>query len=288
MRHTIRRDLTGATLLLFVLLAVSGLLETQPQMANGSEATRFPFWQDTAFYLRSVHAFGLRWLLMFVFAASFALMPLAGVMGARAVPRASEREAVQAALLTHLRAGDICLGRLLAGLWPLASLLGLSCAGWTCLQIGVRFVPETWSGIKQIASVHLLLLCGAWLAGSVGFVFAIRLRPGAVWGRGASVALGTSALCLGGIVLVNPLVQRMNDPVPLINGTLLLNPLAGAASALKVDVLRMQWLYAHTDAHDYPFAYPAAWMTAGVFFMLGAICLCVAAWLMRRAYRIHG
>ena len=151
LRPAVRRDLTGAALLLFVLLGVSGLLETQPPMANGSEASPPPFWQDTAFYLHSVHAFCLRWLLMFVFAASFALMPLAGVMGARAVPRASEKEAVQAALLTRLRAGDICLGRLLAALWPVAALLGLSCAGWMCLQIGTRFVPETWSGIRQIA-----------------------------------------------------------------------------------------------------------------------------------------
>ena len=283
-RRTLRRDLLWMALLLAALLGVSGLLETEPPTPSGGMVSSPLFWQGTAIYLFSVHAFCLRWLLTFVFGAALVLMPLAGVMGAQAVPRAPEKEAVQAALLTRLRAGDVCLGRLLAALWPLAVLLGVSCAGWTCLQLGTRFVPEMGTGIKQIWSVHLVLLGSAWLAGSVGFVFATRLRPGAVWGRGAVMGLGTAVLCLGGIVLVNPLVQSLHDPVPLINGTLLLNPLAGAASALKVDVLRTRWLYAHTDAHDYPFAYPAAWVTAGVFLVIGAICIGAAAWGMRRAY----
>ena len=34
------------------------------------------------------------------------------------------------------------------------------------------------------------------------------------------------------------------------------NPASAAAIALNMDVLRLPWLYEHSDAHEYPFVYP--------------------------------
>ena len=68
MRRHVRRDLLWAGGLLLILLVLSGLLETPPDaISHEQHSASVPFWQETVFYLYSVHAFGLRWLLMFNF-----------------------------------------------------------------------------------------------------------------------------------------------------------------------------------------------------------------------------
>jgi hypothetical protein len=296
MRRHARRDLVWAGLLLVGLLGISGWLQVQPFRPDirgslcgcsldglgDARVLRFRL----AFFLFGVPDYYLRWLLMYALGASLVLMPVAGVLGAHAVPRSEETGAVQAALLTRLRAGDICLGRLIAALWPLIAAMGVSCAFWLCLEAGTRFLPDRLAGGEQILAAHVVLLCGTGMAGSIGFVFASRSRPGAMWGRGALMAFLVTVVSLGGIVLDDPLVQRMDNPVPLINAALLFNPVSVLAPVFKVDLLRTRWLYAHTSATEYPFHYPSEWAGIGVSLLISLLCMQAAAMLMRRAYRL--
>lgn len=294
LRRNTRRNLLCAVSLLAILLGVSGLFAVQassPEALNYPDSSHFraeALWAGTVFALYSMPSILARCMILYACGASVALMPLAGLLGAQAAPRAAEAPAVQEALLTRLRPGEICLGRLLAGLWPLLSAAGLSGVFWLLLQSGPLALPEQqnrMSGFQQILSVHCILMSAVFMAGSLGYLFASRLQPGALWGRGAGIALALSALFITGIVLVNPLVQRLKNPVPLIDAVLLLNPIAGVASALKLDLLRTAWLYEHTDAHHYPFAYPMPFMTAGLFLAIGLVSLRISAKLLQYAYR---
>jgi hypothetical protein len=266
-----RRDLLWTGVLLAVLLILAAMLQTK--------------WEQVNLYSGTAPHFLLRWLRIGAASAAFLFLPCAAVLGAGAVPPTAEFETTQAALMTRLTALDICVGRLLAALWPLISTLLASCAFWLAAQLGWRFVEGGLHGFGPILSAHLVLFCAVIMVGAVGFLFATRRRPGRVWGRGAVVALLWVALCLTALFLCNPQIQRMNDPTRLIEGTLLLNPVAAVATAYQWDILRTPWLYDHTDAPEYPFLYPPTLASAGIFMLTGLGALGLAALRLRRAYR---
>jgi hypothetical protein len=265
------RDLLWTGALLCGLLILSGLLQAT--------------WAQTNLYSGVAPRFLLRWLTMGAAGAALLFLPCAAALGAGAVPGSAETEATQSALLTRLRAFDLCAGRLLAALWPLEATLLASCVFWLAAQAGWRFVHGPLHGFGPILAAHLVLLCAVIMVGSVGFLCALRRRPGRLWGRGAALALLWAVVCVAALLLCNPQIRRMNDPTRLIEGTLLFNPVVAVATALDLDVLRTNWLYDHTDAPEYPFVYPPPLASASLFALIGLGALGLSALRLRRAYR---
>ncbi len=289
LRHRLRgrtaRELWPSCLPLCAWFAVSALLESGSPISHGGKAGNVThLWQNTALYLYAVPNFVSRWRLLYLTGAGVLLLPIGGMLGARAVPDSDEADGIELLLRTPLRAFDICLGRAQAGLWPLWAALLVSLAFWLMAGAGQNAQAAGYVAAGQTLTAHFVLASGVYMTGSVGLLFASRRTREAMWGRGAWIAGLLAFVCCGAIILINPLVQRMTDPVRLIDAALLLNPVAGVASALKWDVLRVTWIYAQTDAHEYPFRYPASWATIGVFLSVGTLGAWLASLIMRRAY----
>lgn len=265
------RDLIWTGVILLAHLAIAAGLQTalMPNMEYTGEVPRFL----------------MRWLTMGAVSAAFLYLPCAAVMGAGAVPPVEKFEATQSALLTRLTPLNLCMGRLFAALWPLLSALMASCAFWLAAQVAWRFVHGPLDGSGPIFLAHLVLLCAVYMVGAIGFLFALRRRPGRAWGRGAGIAGILTALLLSGLLLLNPLIRKMSDPTQVINSALLVNPAIATAAAFKMDTLRLKWLYEHTDAPEYPFSYPEPQMSAALFAGMGLLAQGLSAALLRRAYR---
>jgi hypothetical protein len=103
--------------------------------------------------------------------------------------------------------------------------------------------------------------------------------------RGAFWAEDAWALCLISLFLVEPLLKRMTKPALLIETTLLINPVAAVSTAFGMDILRTNWIYDHTSAPEYLFAYPNPLLSALVFVCMTIAVLMLAAVRLRRAYR---
>ena len=99
------------------------------------------------------------------------------------------------------------------------------------------------------------------------------------------MAMLWTALCLLGILLLNPLLQRMDKPVRLIESALLLNPLSAVSNTLNLDILRTEWIYTRTVAPEFPFLYPSVVASFSVFVLIGLGALALSAIRLRRAYR---
>jgi hypothetical protein len=140
-------------------------------------------------------------------------------------------------------------------------------------------------GSGAVLMAHLVLCCAVTMIGAVSLLCGLRRRPGRAWGRGTAVGLLLTALCVGALFLVNPCVHTLEDPSRLIEGALVINPVSAVGTALGRDILRAPWVYAHTDAADYLFAYPAPMASAGIFTTVGLIAQTLAAIRLRRAYR---
>jgi hypothetical protein len=221
-----------------------------------------------------------RWLISSAAAAAALFPTLAAFLGAGAIPTRVEAAATREVLLTHLRPYEIALGRLLATLWPLLLALGLSCGFWLAAQ---AFLPGI-GGIAQILALHLVLLSAVYMVGAIAALGATRRVPGRAWERGVSMALLWTALCMTALLLANPQIRRMNDPVRLIEATLLINPVAAATTTLQLDLLRTPWLYARTDAPDYDFAYPSPWATMGLYYGFGLVAQEATARRLKHAF----
>lgn len=267
------RDLGCTAGLLAVLLVISAQLQR--------------LWLNTDDYVGSEMNFLARWLTTSALAAIFLLLPCAAVLGAGAVPTRAEFEKTQSALLTRLTAFDIIAGRLLASLWPLISTLLASLAFWLCAQLGWHFLEGPRKGFLLVFLAHTVLLCAVFMVGAVGFLCAVRRRPGRNWSRGALAGLLWVALCIGGIFAIDPLFRRMNNPTPLINAALLFNPATAVVTAFGAlfDPLKYAWIYNHTTVNEYEHAYPPSLVSTGVFLAIGLLAMGLAAWRMRRAYR---
>ncbi len=270
----LERELLGAFGLLILLLAIAAGIQSL-------------FFGQISVYSSNAVRFLLRWLTTETIAAAL-LLPCAGaILGAGAVPISAEREAVQAALLTQLTAWEIVTGRLLAALWMPFCVLSVSLAGWLLAQLSFRFSQGSVKGLGPILLAHTVLLAVLLMGGATGFLFALRSRPGRAWERGAALSLSLSIVCLFGLFTLNRPIRRMDDPTPLIEAALLINPVTGVCSALNKDILRVPWIYNRTDAPEYPFVYPPPLVTAGVLTLIALSAQTLAAWRFRRSYQIE-
>lgn len=237
-------------------------------------------------YGGDISHFLTRWLTMCALGGPILTMPIAAVLGALAAPAASQFEETQSMLLTRLTPFDLCCGRLVACLWPVLSEMLAFCALSLTVQLAWRpLALERIDGYIAIIVVSLVLLSAVLAIGTTGFLFALRGRPGRVLARGIFAGIALAALSVTGLFLVNPVVRRLDNPTGLITEMLLVNPSIAATSALRVDILRLPWLYERTDAPEYPFSYPEPLATCAVFGGGAVAMLGMASARLRRAYR---
>lgn len=214
-------------------------------------------------------------------AAAAVLLPAAAALaGALAIPTAGEAASIEAALATHIRPGHMLAGRLLARSSPVLAALCASCVYWCLAAIMLR-LP---GGAAAVLASHAVIASAALMVSGVAALLASRTRPGSFPVLGALAALAWLGLLAAAIVLANPLVDRMNDPVQVIEGALLVNPVVAAATPAHADLLRSRWVYNLTDAPDYEFAYPPAAASALLFAGAGAVLLLAASARLKRAY----
>jgi hypothetical protein len=220
-----------------------------------------------------------RWQIAAGLATALLFPALAAFLGAGAMPTAVEAEATRAMLLTRLRPFAIAAGRLLAALWPILVALAFS----TAFRMAAQAVWHLPGGIAAILELHIVALSAVYMIGAVGALCAVRRGPGRAWGRGVSVGLLLLAFCTLAVLLADPQIRRMDDPTRLIEGALLINPAAGAATAVQLDLLRTRWIYDRSAAPEYEFAYPSPLATTGLFCVCGSVALAATAWRLRRA-----
>lgn len=238
------------------------------------------------FFLRSGDPdFLTRWAILSIAALLMLCGPLAALCGADAVPPVGQFEATQSALLTRLTPSELCVGRLLAGLWLPISIVLASCAFWLTTDLIAHHAIGHVAAFSAILQAHLVLLCFVGMTGALAFLCALRRRPGRNWGRGVGVALLAMVGMTGALFAANPLIDRMDDPSRFIKVTLWINPVAAVTGPFQIDLLREGWLYNRTDAHDYPFAYPPPLASALLFALAGSGAMGLSALRLRRAYR---
>jgi len=267
------REWMGVLLLLVLLLAIAVGLQSL-------------FFGQVSVYSNNEVRFLLRWLTTETIAAAL-LLPCAGaILGAGAVPVSAEREAVQALLLTQLSAWEIVAGRLLAALWIPFCVLGVSLLTWLAVQGGYHFTSGSVGGARAILEAHLVLLATLLMSGATGFLCALRGRPGRSWERGAILSLSLSLICLFGLFTLNRPIRRMDNPAPLIEAALVINPISGISAALDKDILRVPWIYNRTEAPGYAYYYPVPLITTGVLLLIALGAQILASWVFRRSYQI--
>ena len=230
--------------------------------------------------------FLLRWLSMAALVGPLLYLPIAAALGAFAAPPISRFEETQSMLLTRLTPFDVCAGRLFASLWPLITAILAVCALALSAQLIWRPLPRgSTDGYIAILLMHMVLLCAAFAIGAIGFLFAIRRRPGRTLARGTCVAVAGAVLSMSILFLANSMIRRLDNPTSLIYGALLVNPATAATTALHLDILRMPWLYERTDAPEYPFTYPSPLASCALFATAGGVALAVSSVRLRRAYQ---
>jgi hypothetical protein len=89
--------------------------------------------------------------------------------------------------------------------------------------------------------------------------------------------------CVGAPFVLNARVLTMDDPARLIQGYLLVNPVAAVEAALHRDILRAGWVYDHVAAADYAFDPPAPLATAGIYFLVAVLAHALATVRLRKA-----
>jgi hypothetical protein len=264
------------------LIWMSVLLLCHESIALWLQSTMIPLTE----YESNTPRFLFRWLTMAALAGPLIYLPCSAVIGAIAAPPASRFEETQAMLLTRLAPIDVCAGRLLAWLWPVISAVLASCALSLAVQLIWRPVlPGSPDGYAAIIIMHLAMLSSVLLIGAIGFLIAMRRRPGRIWERGAIGALLAAGFLLFAMLPADALIRKMDDPTRLIYSLLLVNPAVAAGTSLQVDTLRLKWIYERTAAHEYPFLYPPPLASCALFAGGAAAALGLAAARLRRAYR---
>ena len=265
------RALLGASALVLLLFALAaGVL------------SRF-FGEFTVYDGNNVR-FLSNWATTEMILAALVIPAVGAVLGAGAVPVSAEREAIQATLLTRLTAWDIATGRLLAALSMPIGVLGVSSAVGLAAERSFRIVPGRAGGLGAIVAVHTVLLAALLMSGAVAFLFALRSRPGRSWERGTLFSLSLSIICVFALFTLNGPIRRMENPRPLIEAALLINPVVGVCSALNKDILRVPWIYSRTEAPEYAFEYPPSSATAGVLTLMALAAQIASSIRLRRSY----
>lgn len=210
------------------------------------------------------------------------------ICGVEAVPSIGETGQIQGALLTHLKPWQIILGRMLAvATIPLLATI-ISAAFWMVTS-SVSSSGQTESirfhELISTCAIHLLVLAHLSATVGISYVAGTKSTPG----RGviSGILAGFTALAIGSsaVVLINPLLDRIAHPEPLIYCALLLSPIAGIAAQMNLDPLRGDLLYSKVQAHDYQFSYPNASAYLLMFASVSCICLLIGSMQLRRVYR---
>ncbi|HEV2471336.1 MAG TPA: hypothetical protein VGS41_01645 [Chthonomonadales bacterium] len=200
--------------------------------------------------------------------------------GAAAAPRGPRREQIGMLLLTGLNAGDIVIGRIAAAAVPALLSLAIQAAGWSALALALP-AAALHAGVNLIEA-YLIIAAACAAACAVGYTIASR-RSGSLV-SGAACAVGMLAWSLGAIFALNGAIGRMDNPAPVVESALLVNPAAAALTAMQVDTLRMPLFYQWSDAPDYPFAYPSPVATASLYLAAAAAAASVSAAGLKRRY----
>jgi hypothetical protein len=142
-------------------------------------------------------------------------------------------------------------------------VIGLVAAGASTVDLPLAAVP----GLFLYLASALLLIASATLARSEA-------------GRGVITGLTLLALLYGLPLVVLAVAELFPQPERTIAVALSLWPPAIAAGLLPVDLMRLPWCYANLPVSYYPYAYPTAWLSAGLL-ALPALLLTTVSWLGR-------
>ncbi len=266
------RDLVSSVVLSVLSLGLAALLQQ--------------YWTKLGFYDSTEESLLSRLFLLTLLSQSVIFPMWAIFLGANAAPERTEFVDTQSALLSRLTGFEICLGRLLASLWIVASALLLSLAFWLTAQLGWKFSPEAWKPFAvQLFGAHTIVLLASVALGSVGLLIAIIRRPGRNILRGTFWASSLAIICYSGLFLVEPIIKKMPTPRLLIESTLLVNPIVAVSTLKGMDILRTDWVYDHTSAPETLFYYPSPLWSAVLLAVVAELALHFAAYRLRVAYR---
>lgn len=223
-----------------------------------------------------------RWMVAELIASAILLPIVAALLGALVQPDRQEAEEVRATLLTRMRPIEILGSRLLVKLRPIWLLLILSTLLWSAVQLGWKALPD--AGWMAVCQANLAIACAVLGTAGSSLLFSSRSSPGRSVVRGAVlVTLLHLSSCLL-VLIVNPIMARQNNPINLIQDTLLINPVAAISTPLKLDLLRTKWVYDHSVAPDYSFRYPRWWISALLFLGMGIFSTGIASWRLNKVY----
>lgn len=209
----------------------------------------------------------------------------AAIAGSSAAPGTQEWDAIQATLITRITPFAFTLGRLLAAATAPMAMLAASFVCAMCLPRAGLFVSVNDSIYPRIISMYLCMSVYVVCIASIAQTCAIYKQTGSNKLFGAIAATVAAVISVTGIALVNPVLERVQNPSPLINALLAVNPLAVIVSIFHVDILREDWVYNRLQAHDYPFTYPPATSFCFVYFAIAVLCLVIASRQLRKATR---
>jgi len=99
-------------------------------------------------------------------------------------------------------------------------------------------------------------------------------------GQGVVTGLTLLALLYGLPLVVLAVAELFPQPQRTIAAALPLWPPAVAAGLLRADLMRLPWFYANLPVSYYPYAYPTAWLGAGLL-AVPALLLHARSWLRR-------
>src|SRR5579871_2919866 len=182
------RDLLGVSCHLVGLVALSAIFE-------------FRVFGRVIDYAHGARAFLQQWLTPAAMAATLLLLGSAAILGAAGAPPGEAEAEIQAALLAHLSASDLCSGRLLAALWCPLVVLAVSCLFWLIAQSLFHIVSAPRNGAGAILMAHLVLLSAMIMVADVSLLGGLRRRPGRAWGRGTATGLLLTVACVAALFL---------------------------------------------------------------------------------------
>ena len=183
-----------------------------------------------------------------------------------AATRRGRRLRVWGAASTQLKSVGAIL---LAGgfVWVLASLVGLG------------------PSLGEIARVRLVLLAFAVFGVGLG------LWARAVW-PGPAAAVGTCMFVLVAMaatpLAVAPVIAVAGASQPLIQASILLNPWIVTAGISRLDILRMQWVYALSPLGAVEASYPSLGLAVAVYGGAGVLLLLLAVRALRTRRNTYG
>jgi hypothetical protein len=195
--------------------------------------------------------------------------------------RDTEREPL---ILGGINPTAAAFAQLTVGAVPAVVCLTASLVSWS-VAYGIKPAPELLKPPTYSAVVlaHIALLPAAVTAIAFTTLVGNLLRSLHAGSIAAAAGVAISAAAIVDVAALNPWLDSIHNPAPIINLALMANPVAGASGQLHYDVLREKYIYSHIKVHDYPFRYPElyeCWLYSGA-----AVLACSASSLLLR--RLH-